>query len=285
MVGYPMFSFAHARALRRELSARNLEYARNHGLAHHVSIGSEPVICYESAEDAGRHGNFFPSTYRAILKNDNWRRRLQKPHTSAAQVFPRDGVRRKELDSSTSSDALLMNIFCYPGIFKQDLVLKLLDARAGVPQFGYRARVPLKNGGTDRTEIDMRLENLLVEAKLTESDFQKKSRTVVEGYRDFAEVFNVNELPADRQCYFSYQLIRNVLAAHAGACSFCVMMDQRRPDLREEWYAIMRCIRVHDLQMRCRMVTWQELASVLPVKLQGFLQEKYGLQGPGFIGC
>lgn len=266
-----------AKALRSELSARNLEYAKVHGLAHHLSIGREPIICYEAGEDA--HGNFLPATYRAILRNENWRRRLTKPHTSAAQVFVRDGVRRKELDSSTSSDALLMNVFCYPRTLREELLLKLLKVERGAKvEFGYRARVPLANGRVDRTEVDMRLGDLLVEAKLTESDFQKKAKPVVEGYRDFCEIFDCQNLPQSTECYFSYQLIRNVLAAQASACSFCVIMDERRPDLREQWYAVMRCIRIHDLQMRCRMVTWQEIAARTPRTLQKFLRDKYGIQ-------
>lgn len=273
-----MSSFSYTTALRRELCARNLEYARKHELAHQVSIGAAQVICYEAAEDIGQHGNFLPATYRAILKNDNWRRRLQKPHTSAAQVFPRDGVRRRELDSSTSSDALLMNVFCYPGALKQDLVLRFFDVGPGAkPEFGYRARVPMANGRADRTEVDMRLGDVLVEAKLTESDFQRKAAAVVEGYRDLEAVFRVSDLPRDGESYLSYQLIRNVLAAQASGCSFCVIMDERRPDLREQWYAIMRRIRIHDLQMRCRMATWQELARIVPDRLQRFLHEKYGI--------
>jgi hypothetical protein len=275
-----MASFPYAKSLRSELSARNLEYARAHALAHHLSIGREPVICYEAREDV--HGNFLPATYRAILKNDNWRRRLRKPHTSAAQVFVRDGIRRKELDSSTSSDALLMNVFCYPGTLRQDLVLKLLEVECGAqPEFGYRARVPLKNGQLDRTEVDVRLGNLLVEAKLTESDFQKKAKAAVEEYRDFDEVFESESLPQSTESYLSYQLIRNVLAARASGCSFCVIIDERRPDLREQWYAIMRCIRVSELRMRCRMLTWQEVARVVPSRLKSFLTEKYGIACAG----
>jgi len=41
-----------------------------------------------------------------------------------------------------------------------------------MPEFGYKARVPLLGGRTDRTEVDMKLGRLLVEAKLTESDFR-----------------------------------------------------------------------------------------------------------------
>jgi hypothetical protein len=196
------------------------------------------------------------------------------------QAFPRDGVRRRELDSSTSSDALLMNVFCFPPTLKQNLLCKLLNVDPGVmPEFGYRARVPLTSGQADRTEVDMRLGNLLVEAKLTEANFQKKAKSVLVGYRDFHRLFHTRILPGDSKSYWSYQLIRNVLAAHASGCSFCVLMDERRPDLREQWFAIMRCIRIGDVQMRCRMLTWQELARVLPQKLQRFLGEKYGING------
>jgi hypothetical protein len=99
----------------------------------------------------------------------------------------------------------------------------------------------------------------------------------VEAYRDFAEVFEHRNLPHDGCRYLSYQLIRNVLAAHHGHCSFCVMLDARRPDLREAWFAVMSCIRIIDLRLRCKVLTWQELAEVLPAKLQRFLQEKYGI--------
>jgi hypothetical protein len=273
-----MSTFPYASSLRRELSARNFHYAQKCGLPHQVSVGKQEIVCYQPSDELVQHGNFLPSTYRAILNNDNWRRRLQKPHSSAKQIFPRDGTRRKELDSCNSSDALLMNIFCYPGTLKQNLVLRILDVSPGsMPEFGYRARVPLANGRVDRTEVDMRVGHLLVEAKLTESNFQNKIKSVVEGYRDFTDVFESHALPGDASSYFSYQLIRNVLAAFASGCSFCVIMDERRPDLRERWYAVMRCIRIHDLRIRCRMLTWQELARVVPKTLQIFLHEKYGI--------
>jgi hypothetical protein len=123
----------------------------------------------------------------------------------------------------------------------------------------------------------MRIGDLLVEAKLTESDFQCSDAEVVEGYRDFAEVFERRSLPRDGKRYVSYQLIRNVLAAHAMQCSFCVMADARRPDLQEAWFAVIRCVRILDLRLRCKMITWQELAEVLPEELQSFLAEKYGI--------
>ncbi|MBZ5629826.1 MAG: hypothetical protein LAO06_13285 [Acidobacteriia bacterium] len=280
----------YAAALRYELSVRNQAYAKTHGLKHQASYGSQPVVCYEP--DSGRHGNFLPATYRAILANPLWARRLRKAHTSTRTALPRNDCGFwSELDSSNSSDALLMNVFCFPGVFDDGRAFSLLGLESGAaPEFGFKARVPLLGGKFDRTEVDMRLGSLLVEAKLTESDFQKREKTMVESYRDFAEVFDRKVLPVGRgpwsrqsgsetgaTRYASYQLIRNVLAAQANDCSFCVLCDARRPDLLQAWYAIMRCVRPVDLRLRCKVLTWQELAAVLPRRLRHFLEEKYGI--------
>jgi hypothetical protein len=265
-----------ASALRYELSARNQAYARRLVLDHRQSRGQPPVVCYIPNPDC--HGNFLPQSYRAILKNPSWRTRLTKPHTSAYDALPREGLKWRELDSSTSSDALLMNVFCYPGVLQSRPLRNLLGMEdIPLPEFGVKARVPFAEGRLDRTEVDMRLGDVLVEAKLTETNFQQKSKNVVEGYRDFAEVFDCDTLPQTELVYLSYQLIRNVLAAFATNSTFCVMLDERRPDLREQWFAVMRAIRVHDLRLRCKVLTWQEIAQFLPTKLQDFLDEKYGI--------
>lgn len=271
-------SFPYAAALRRELIERSRIYAGRHGLLCRESYGREPTVCYLPSEDEARHGNFLPQAYRSIQKDDSWRRRLEKSHTSAKRSLPHEDRRWRELDSCISSDALLMNVFCYPGTIREKCVLDMLGVESGaVPQFGVKARVPLANGRPDRTEVDMKLGAMLVEAKLTESDFQTKAAFVVEGYRDFGEVFERDDLKQGDGRYFSYQLIRNVLAAQANQCCFCVMIDARRPDLQEAWFGVMRAIRLHDLRMRCKMITWQELAGVMPPRLQQFLDEKYGI--------
>ena len=74
-----------------------------------------------------------------------------------------------------------------------------------------------------------------------------------------------------------YQLIRGVLAAHATGGSFCVLCDARRPDLIENWYSVMRAVRSCVLRCRLQLLTWQELAAVLPRSLQKFLAAKYGI--------
>lgn len=319
----------YAGALRAELAARNRRYAR--GRVHAESYSSAPVIVYEPED--GRHGNFFDASYSAIRSNDKWMRRFDKVHTQGARCLPKpalDSTRRwRELDSSMSSDALLMNIFCTPGVVESAALQGALGVEAGaLPEFGWKAKVPLANGRFDRTEVDLRLGSLLVEAKLTESDFQRRSAAIVEAYRDFDAVFEreplpraaiptarprrASEFPEDNSqefeslvCdpelfpdlnplvedrivhapaepgYESYQLIRNVLAAYATGSSFCVIHDQRRPDLREAWFEVMAAVRSAELRVRMKVLTWQELAAYLPVELREFLDVKYGIVAPG----
>lgn len=269
---------ASAALLRRELCARAELYANEYKLPHCLSYGDVPVIAFEPCDDGTRHGNFLPETYRAILDNPNWRKRLTKAHAQARTSLPKSDRRWCELDSCNSSDALLMNVFCHPETFTSCRVRGLLNVEEEVlPEFGYKPRIPLSSGNSDRTEVDMRLGALLVEAKLTEADFQSKSREVVNTYRDFAEVFDRRSLPQTRASYASYQLIRNVLAAHHTGSAFCVLCDARRPDLISAWYDVMRCVKPLDLRLRCKVLTWQELSEALPGRLQEFLQDKYGI--------
>jgi hypothetical protein len=340
-----------ARELRRELGLRNRKWAL--GRAHVESYGNPPVIVYSPVRptdedlpvgipiNCGRHGNFFDAAYRAIAERSEWMRRFDKIHTSQkslpkAEQLSGPARRWRELDSSMSSDALLMNIFCTPGVAESPVVRQALgvDEEAS-PIFGWRARVPLKNGHFDRTEVDMRLGSLLVEAKLTEGDFQTRAAAVVEGYRDFDTVFDRERLPRvqlatkrrreaaefpedysqefeetrnssmidspDLQAllldtapylaaasspgaeagYASYQLVRNALAAYAMGGSFCVMLDERRPDLREAWFEVMAAVNSADMRVRLKVLTWQELAAMLPEGLQEFLDRKYGIAAPG----
>ncbi len=146
-----------------------------------------------------------------------------------------------------------------------------------VPEFGVRVRVPMLAERSDRTEVDMIIGDLMIEAKLTETDFQTATREKVDQYRDFAVVFHRKSLPGRQGRYAGYQLIRNVLAAHALEKSFCVLADERRPDLREQWFAVMKSVRSAELRTRCKMLTWQELAELLPERVREFLAGKYGI--------
>jgi hypothetical protein len=274
----------YASQLRYELSLRNRAFALQRQLSHVESFGGMAVTVYQPHPTRRRHGNFFDESYAAMVAIPEWRKRLDKVHTSGKSALPGSGRGWKELDSSMSSDALLMNIFCCPYVSDDPRVLGMLGIEtAELPQFGWRARVPLKNGLADRTEVDMKLSNMLFEAKLTESDFQSCKAAVLRGYRDFAEVFDARELPREGEKLLSYQLVRNVLAAHASDCGFCVLLDARRPDLAESWYAVLRCIRPVELRVRCKMLTWQELSAILPEQLGEFLDLKYGIVAPGRV--
>jgi hypothetical protein len=336
----------YANQLRRELCLRNRRYARgdkSSARAHVESYGNQPVIVY--APQDGRHGNFFDAAYAAITARPEWMRRFDKVHAQAARSLPKPELeparRWRELDSSMSSDALLMNVFCAPGVADSPAIQNALGVEGEAePVFGWKARVPLTSGRFDRTEVDLKLGSLLVEAKLTEGDFQTREASIVEAYRDFDVVFERELLPrvelfvvrrkeaaefpeawsqefesvvdstmpaeiqnalqanspsalaaaahntlrATESGYASYQLIRNVLAAYAAGCSFCVLHDERRPDLREEWFHVMAAVKSADMRVRLKVLTWQELASHLPDELQEFLDLKYGIVAPGKIG-
>jgi hypothetical protein len=269
-------------ALRQELIARNSSYAALNLLPHVTSYGELPVVVYQQSECGRHHGNFISTSYRAILRKPQWRKRLQKVHSQGRRSLPaRDGLWR-ELDSSLSSDALLMNVFCYPGVTRRMEVRRILGLEPGsVHEFGFMPRIPLLSEATERTEIDMKLGNMLFEAKLTEGGFQIQRAELVERYRDLKNVFESRQLPRAIRKYVSYQLIRNVLAAHALNLDFCTLLDARRPDLIEDWYDIVRCIRSATLRAKVKVLTWQELSICLPSALQSFLSVKYGIVPTG----
>ena len=100
--------------LRGEISSRNLRAVSE--LACDVGYSGIPSVVYASDAEGG-HGNFLPASYRRIQANPAWAERLNKSYTGARQL-PRAADRwRGELECATSSDALLMNVFCYPGVY------------------------------------------------------------------------------------------------------------------------------------------------------------------------
>jgi hypothetical protein len=264
-----------ANGLRQELGQRNLRCAEF--AEHEVTFGRVPSVLYTYGEGGG-HGNFIGPSFRRICANEAWRSRLGKSYTGSARV-PRAGDRwRGELECANSSDALLMNVFCYPGVLRRPEVCALLGIDRGLrPEFGVRAGLAMHRGEVDRTELDLRLGSLLVEAKLTESGFGTASRDRLLRYSDVDEVFDVEELPWNGTAVRGYQLIRGVLAARAAGGRFLLLCDARRPDLQEPWFRVLRAVRNCDLRSSMALLSWQELASALPLRLRSFLAEKYGI--------
>ena len=162
--------------LRKELAERAKRLATANGLPHYESRGRSPTILFPAEPATCRHGNFNDESYAAILANASWAKRLEKPHPRR-DALPKDRqASAMELDSSNSSDALLMNCFCYPGSAERILQGCLRMTPTGPVEFGVGGNVPLRNGRPDTTELDMRVGNIICEAKLTESDFYEQTR-------------------------------------------------------------------------------------------------------------
>jgi Restriction Endonuclease associating with ARP len=265
-----------ASRLRVELSRRARDFAATQGVPSYESVGAAPTILFPADPSKSRHGNFIDVSYRAILANPLWAERLKKTH-SQSRALPRDRqADAKELDSCNSSDALLMNCFCYPTASTRICRRLLPMLPSGDPEFGVAGNVPLQDGSPDTTELDMRAGRVIFESKLTETDFTERPRAHVERYRGLSEVFDVAVLPQTAAAFQGYQLIRNVLAAAAHGYHFVLLCDGRRPALLHEWWQVHAAIRTAPLRKRCGFLLWQEVADASPAPLQEFLQVKYG---------
>jgi hypothetical protein len=72
-------------------------------MEQNISISQrDSAVIFNSIDD-----NFLISTYENIKRNSNWFNRTKKIHS-----YFKDGT--LEMQSSNSSDAILMNIFCHP---------------------------------------------------------------------------------------------------------------------------------------------------------------------------
>ena len=246
-------------------------------MQHEVTFGRVPSVLY-AGDDAGSHGNFVPASYRRILADPAWAARLNKAYTGSAQLPRAADRRRAELECAVSSDALLMNVFCYPGVLRRKAVCASLGVEEGFrPAFGVRAQLPMRGGEIDRTEFDMQVGDLWVEAKLTEGGFGRAALERLLRYAGVEQCFDMEELPTGGAHILGYQLIRGLLAALQQEGRYLVLLDARRADLEEICFRVLRAVRSAEARSRFRMVTWQELAGALPATLQTFLGDKYGI--------
>jgi hypothetical protein len=272
--------FAYAESMTRSLLRSQISHLNTARAARHtaeMTFGEVPSVIY-GVNEAGEHGNFLPAAYRRILRRADWKARLAKAYTGSRFVPRRGDRKRAELDCANSSDALLMNIFCYPGVLNRRAICSLLAIEQGLdPVFGFRPLIPLKSGANDRSEIDLKLGNLFIEAKLTEGDFQSARCDLVHRYRDLEQIFDVSCLPMKNDRFRSCQLIRGALAAYRHDGCFCIVCDRRRPDLIEDCFKVFSAVMSSELRCRLSVITWQELAAALPAKPRLFLEEKYGI--------
>jgi hypothetical protein len=221
------------------------------------------AIIFKNLED-----NFLPSSYQSIQQNPQWKARTLKVHSKL-----NDGT--LEMQSSNSSDALLMNIFCNPGVRKWIGISKLLhiDTLSEI-EFGWNPSFENEKI-VHPTEIDMKIGNRIFEAKLTEESFTEKEKEIVENYPNFHTVFNPEYLESSDKKYHHYQLIRNILTAYKYNFSFSILVDETRTDLIRALFSVVQAIREPTVRNRVSFFTWQEIADACGAELKNFLQQKY----------
>lgn len=262
-----------AKQLRSDLRTRAENWASSGGREFYCSAGGTVLF----PETAGAYGNFLPATWAAIKAHPAWQSRLTKQHSRRRALPPERGPTSKEIDSSNSSDALLMNCFCFPNASSRFADLLGATPATAEPQFGVAGVVALRNGRPDVTELDMVIGDTIVEAKLTEGSFIAKPTAIVKRYSALEVVFDVTLLPRRGDEWRGYQLIRNVLAASQHSKRLVVLIDAKRPDLLQEWWSVHAAIADAGLRSRCGVRFWQELAKEAFPEHRAFLETKYGL--------
>jgi hypothetical protein len=245
--------------LKHILRERAEQYAGTRGFE--VDASHKEAILFKRLSD-----NFAQASFQKMTQNESWMAR-----TKTKKGY---GL---EMRSSNSSDALLMSVFCHPQIGRWKGVRSLLGVSAIEPTFGFNASVALDTGHGDDTEIDMVVEDVFFEAKLTESDFTRKGVSVVKRYSSLATHFHSDCLVRREDQIDNYQLIRNLLAAVQHGKRHILICDARRPDLVRRYMETVTCLRDVTARRKCRFVSWQEIKDACGRELKDFLEEKYGL--------
>lgn len=251
-----------ADALKHELRKHALAFARKRGLQ--VDHTHATALIFSSLNDS-----LHPESLANIRRTPSWNSRTQKAHPNVAGAL--------EMQSSNSSDALLMSIFCHPSINKWTGVKKVLGNDMATIAFGVPGAVKIGNTRTDTTEIDMALPGVFCEAKLTETDFTHQKRDVVENYDGLQETFHAEALPRVGTDYDNYQIIRNLLAAKQHNCDHILFCDERRTDLVRRYMTTVSCLRSIEDRIRCRVIFWQEVVSASGDSLRRWIEERYGI--------
>jgi len=254
---------------KREIRQASLNYARRRGIP--IDESHQSAVMFRKLRD-----NFHPESFANITACADWLRRTNKVHRNVPGAL--------EMQSSSSSDALLMNIFCHPDVRHWKGIEKILGEDLSNISFGFPAGVSVNGGRADTTEIDMALTGAFCEAKLTETDFTRKEAGIVEGYDDLHLAFHVNALPRlAGNDYDNYQIIRNLLASIQHKRKHILLCDERRPDLVRRYMLTVVCLRNIEHRKTCRVVFWQELARECSRSLRSWLEDKYGMSQQSYV--
>lgn len=249
--------------LKQEIRKAALTYSKKRELPIDDSYAT--AVIFHNLED-----NFHPESFENIISCADWNTRTQKAHQNVPGIL--------EMQSSNSSDALLMNIFCHPSIREWSGIRKILGNDMESITYGFPARVRINKGQLDSTEIDLTLPGVFCEAKLTENDFTHKRPDVVENYDSLQEAFHVEALPRMGCEYDNYQIIRNLLASIEHNRSHILFCDERRPDLVRRYMATVSCLRDIQRRNKCKVIFWQEIVATCGKSLCEWIEEKYGMR-------
>lgn len=266
--------------LRKEFPDQALQWATANSIPHHLSLGHSPTVLPPTAANRSSHASFHSDSLRAIAANATWANRLKKINARADALPLEMRATPGELDSSSSSDALLMNCFCFPGAVPR--IMKGLGlwesiGSTALPEFGVKAKLPKTQNRQDATELDIKIGSYIFEAKLTGNDFTSRAVDHVREYTDFNAVFDDSASRVVDSEFTGHQLMRKALAAFHLNATLIVLVDQRRPDLLQEWWAVHAAIRDAPLRLRCGFRSWQQVAAASPPPLAAFLSGKYGI--------
>jgi hypothetical protein len=248
--------------LKQDIRKYALSFATRRSLPVDDTHASALIFC--NLDDS-----FHPESLNNIRRTPDWNARTRKAHQNVTGVL--------EMQSSNSSDALLMNIFCHPSIQQWAGVRKVLGNDMATIAFGVHGAVQINKGQTDTTEIDMVLPGIFCEAKLTEADFTHKRPEIVESYDGLQETFHSEALPRVGTDYDNYQIIRNLLAAKQHDRDHILLCDERRPDLVRRYMTTVSCLRDIEGRKRCRVIFWQEIVEACGGALRKWIKEKYGI--------
>ncbi len=209
--------------------------------------------------------NFHPETFAQILKVVGYKKRLEKQHSNVSDY--------KEMQSSNSSDALLMNLFAHPKIKEWKSLRDLIGINeTDEIEFGWN---PLfENEKSRKTEIDMKIGKSIFEAKLTETDFTQKQIEVVLTYQNVEDIIDISALTKDG-IVSNYQLIRNLLAAYKYQFSLYILLDESRTDFIREFINVKNAIKDSTLSNSFHFITWQEVSNSVGQELRSYITEKY----------
>lgn len=212
--------------------------------------------------------NFCKSSFDNIKSNPAWYERTKKLHSNF-----NDGT--FEMQSSNSSDALLMNIFCHPKFNTWKGVNDFLNIHPEEQKiFGWNPIFDNENS-EHRTEIDLKIGNHIFESKLTESTFTTKSVSIVENYKDFSTVFDSTLLEKSNNEYKHYQLLRNILTAYKYDFYFSILIDSTRIDLIKELLNVVIAVKDSTLRKRINFFTWQEIVDSCGKDIKDYISKKY----------